>query len=146
MAVEVSEIHAYPLQPECFEEPLFPTGDTKREIAEHLLEAPWLSRASGLEGRTGGAARTHDEPVELKGSPGRVKIVRVGRDRGRCRSSWKRRRVEKVLDRWRLVHGWWESDCRMVDRVVFRVLLSGGAVVDLARERSGGWLLVGVVD
>lgn len=146
MAVEVSEIHAYPLQPEGFEEPLFPTGDTKREIAEHLLEAPWLSRASGLEGRTGGAARTHDEPVELKGSPGRVKIVRVGRDRRRCRSSWKRRRVEKVLDRWRLVHGWWESDRRMVDRVVFRVLLSGGAVVDLAQDRSGGWLLVGVVD
>jgi hypothetical protein len=34
-----------------------------------------------------------------------------------------------------------------VDRLVFRVLLSGGAVVDLALERaSGEWLLVGMVD
>jgi hypothetical protein len=33
-----------------------------------------------------------------------------------------------------------------VDRVIFRVLLSGGAVVDLARKRSGGWFLVGIVD
>jgi hypothetical protein len=34
-----------------------------------------------------------------------------------------------------------------VDRLVFRVLLSGGAVVDLALERtSGEWLVAGVVD
>jgi hypothetical protein len=34
-----------------------------------------------------------------------------------------------------------------VDRLVFRVLLAGGAVVDLALDRaSREWLLVGVVD
>lgn len=144
LGIDVSEIHAYPSRPEGFEEPLFPTADSKREIAEHLLKAPWLSRASELEGRTGGAAHALEEPVELRSSFGRVEVVRLVGSR-RCRPSCRRRRVEKVLDRWRQVGGWWDAG-RHVDRVVFRVLLSGGAVVDLARERSGDWLLVGVVD
>jgi hypothetical protein len=144
LAVEVSEIHAYPLRPEDFKEPLFPTADSKRAIMEHLLAAPWVSRASELEGRTGGTAHALEETVELKKAYGRVEVARLVQGR-RCHSSWKRQRVDKVLDRWRWVAGWWD-DGRRVDRVVFRVLLSGGAVVDLARERSGGWLLVGVVD
>ncbi len=56
--VSVSEIHAYPSRPEGFEEPLFPTAESNRKIAEHLLEAPWLFRASELERKTGGAAHT----------------------------------------------------------------------------------------
>ncbi len=144
LAVDVSEIHAYPLRPEGFEEPLFPTAASKQAIAEHLLEAPWLSRASELRGRTGEAARTLQEPVGLENFSGRVEVVRPRGGR-RCRPSWRRRRVEKVLDRWKRVGDWWDAD-HSVDRVVFRVLLSGGAVVDLARERSGGWFLVGVVD
>lgn len=48
----------------------------------------------------------------------------------------------EVLDRWREGGG--------VNRVIFRALLSGGVVADLARERgtgsAGGWLLVGVAD
>jgi hypothetical protein len=148
LGIEVSEIHAYPLRAEGFEEPLFPTADSRKEVAKHLLEAPWLSRASELlEGRAGGVAHPFEEPVELRRSLGRTEIVRVARDRRRCRSSWKKRRVEKVLDRWRLVDGWWDEEYRrVVDRMVFRVLLSGGIVVDLARERTGRWLLVGVVD
>ena len=142
---DVSEIHAYPLRPEGFEEPLFPTAESNRKIAEHLLKAPWLSRASELEGRTGGAAHALDEPVELKYSPERVEIVRLVGDRRWCRHSWRRRSVEEVLDRWREVGGWWDRD-RRVDREVFRVLIFGGTVVDLAKERSGGWFLVGVVD
>ena len=71
--------------------------------------------------------------------------MRLGRAKRRCRSSWKKRRVEKVLDRWRLVDGWWDANHR-VDRGVFRVLLSGGVVVNLAGKDSGEWLLVGVVD
>ena len=144
LGIDVSEIHAYPSRPEGFEEPLFPTAESNRKITEHLLEAPWLSRASELEGRIGGAAHALEEPVELRNSPGRVEIMRFFEGR-RCRSSWKRQRIEKVLDRWREVGKWWNAG-RHVDRVVFRVLLSGGAVVDLAKERSGGWLLVGVVD
>jgi hypothetical protein len=143
--MDVAEIHAYPLRPEGFEEPLFPTTESNREIAEHLLEAPWLSRASELEGKAGGAAHVLEEPIELRKSPGRTEIVRIAGGR-RCHLSWKRRRVEKVLDRWRRVGEWWDAD-HSVDRVVFRVLLSGGFVVDLAREFSScDWLLVGVVD
>jgi hypothetical protein len=145
LGMDVAEIHAYPLRPEGFEEPLFPTAESNREIAEHLLEAPWLSRSSELERRTEGAAHTLEEPVEVRNSPGRVEVVRLGGARSRCRSSWRRRRVVRVLDRWRRIGGWWDADHHM-DRMVFRVLLSGGAVVDLARERSGDWLLVGVVD
>ena len=145
LGIEVSEIHAYPLKPEGFEEPLFATVESNRKIAEHLLEAPWLSRASELEGRTGGAAHALEEPVELKKSRGRVEIVRLVGGSRRCRSSWTRQRVVSVLDRWRQIGGWWDAD-RRVDRMVFRVLLSGGAIVDLARERSGDWLLVAVVD
>lgn len=144
LGIEVSKIHAYPLRPEGFEEPLFPTAESNRIIAEHLLEAPWLSKASEVEERTGGAAHVLEEPVELRKLSGRVEVVRPHEDR-RCRSSWRRRRIENVLDRWRAVGGWWDAD-RRVDRVVFRVLLSSGAVVDLARERCGDWLLVGVVD
>jgi hypothetical protein len=143
--VSVSEIHAYPLRPESFEEPLFPTAESNRKIAEHLLEAPWLFRASELERKPGGAAHALEQPVEVRNSPGQVEIVRLFRDR-RCRSSsWRRRRVEKILDRWREISEWWDAD-RRVDRVVFRVLLRGGMVVDLARERYGRWLLIGVVD
>jgi|SRR5215210_1075742 len=144
LGIEASEIHAYPLRPEGFEEPLFPTAESNRKIAEHLLEASWLSKASELEKRTGGAAHALEEPVELRKPSGQVEIVRLVSSR-RCRHSWRRRRVEKVLDRWRRVDRWWDAD-RREDRMIFRVLLSGGAVVDLARERSGDWLLVGVVD
>jgi hypothetical protein len=140
--VSVSGIHAYPLRPPGFEEPLFPTPSSKRVIAEHLLEAPWLRRASTAEGRTGEAVHALAEPIELRGSCGRVELIRVGGG-GRC--SWRRRRVAEVLDRWREIGDWWDEE-RCKDRLVFRVLLCGGAVVDLARERSGGWLLVGILD
>jgi hypothetical protein len=143
--INVSEIHAYPSRPEGLEEPLFPTVESNRKIAEYLLEAPWLSKASELEQRTGGAAHVLEEPVELRKLSGRVEIVRIVSSR-RCRHpSWRRRSVEKVLDRWRHVDRWWDAG-RREDKMVFRVLLSGGAVVDLARERCGYWLLVGVVD
>ena len=112
-------------------------------MVEHLLEAPWLARASELEGQTGEAAHAPREPVELKRSSGRVEVVRFSRGR-RC-PFWRQRQVVEVIDRWREV-GWWWHEYRRKDRLVFRVLLSGGTVVNLARERSGGWFLVGVVD
>jgi hypothetical protein len=142
LAVEVSEVHAYPLRPGGFEEPLFATVSSKRGVIDHLLEAPWLIRASELKGGTGEAAHALSEPVELKSLGNQMEVVRPKASK-RC--SWKRRRIVRVLDRWREVWGWWDKN-RHIDRLVFRILLSGGTVVDLARERAGGWYFVGVVD
>lgn len=141
--VTVSEVHRYPPRPEGFEEPLFPTAASKRAILEHLLEAPWLSRASELRERYGdaGPAKVREEPVELAKRSGAVHVVRP---RGK-RCAWQRRRVVEVLARWRCVRSWWDPE-EAVDRLVFRVLLSCGAVVDLALERPDRWLLAGVVD
>ncbi|MDQ3794259.1 MAG: hypothetical protein M3316_01035 [Actinomycetota bacterium] len=139
----VSEVHAYPLRPEGFEEPLFPTPASKRAVAEHLLRAPWLARASEIEGQLSGQlAHVVQEPIELRRSRG--KTVQVVRLRNGKRRAWKRRRVMEVLARWREV-GWWWDEGRKMERTVVRVLLHGGAVVDLAREGSG-WFLVGVAD
>jgi hypothetical protein len=137
----VSEIHRYPLRPPGFEEPLFPTAASRRAVMEHLLEAPWLRRASELGRCAGETAHAPEESVSLRISRGRAEVVRPRA--GRC--SRRRMRVLKVLERWREVKEWWDGD-RCKDRFIFRVLLSGGVVVDLAREKSGGWLLVGVVD
>ncbi len=142
LAVDVSEIHAYPLRPEGFEEPLFPTASSKRAVAEHLLDAPWLCRASVLEGYTGEVAHAFEEPVELRKSYGRTELIRL---QGKRRCSWRKRRMIEVLDRWREIREWWDED-RATDRIVFRVLLSSGVVADLARERSEAWFLVGVED
>ncbi len=136
----VSEIHGYPLHPEGFEEPLFPTAASKRAVAKHLLRAPWLSRASELEGSGGQAVHARQDSVEIENRCGRVQIVWASGQR-RC---FRKRRIVKILARWREVRAWWDEE-EAIDRVVFRVLLSDGAVVDLARERSG-WFLVGVVD
>lgn len=137
----VSEIHSYPLRPEGFEEPLFPTVASRRAVAEHLLRAPWLSRASELVGRGGQAVHARRERVEIENRCGGVRVVRAS---GRRRCGRKRQMV-KVLARWREVRAWWDEE-QATDRVVFRMLLCDGAVVDLAREHSGEWFLVGVED
>jgi hypothetical protein len=137
----VAEIHRYPLRPEGFEEPLFPTRASKRAVGEHLLGAPWLARASEFRSGTGESAHALREPVEVEASHRGVCVVQTSG--GRCFR--KKARVSEVLDRWREVGDWWDEDIR-VDRVVFRVLLSDGSVMDLARERAEGWFLVGVVD
>jgi hypothetical protein len=141
LEVSVSEIHGYPSRPEGFEEPLFSTQSSRRTIIEHFMEAPWLMRASELEARTGEAAHALEETIEIRKSEGRSYVVR---SHGR-RYSWRRRVIVEVLERWREVRGWWdEHGC--VNRTGFRLLLAGGAVIDVAREHSGVWLLVGVVD
>jgi len=141
LEASVAEIHAYPARPGGFEEPLFPTAASKRAVAEHLLRAPWLGRASELEGGSGGSARAAREPVEFGGASGRVSISWSS---GRRRYA-RRRLVVRELARWREVAAWWDGG-RYTDRSVYRVLLSCGSVVDLARENPGGWFLVGVVD
>ena len=141
MEASVSEIHRYPLRPEGFEEPLFPTRESRRRVLDHLLLAPWLSLASEMEGGCGQAAHARREPVELENHHGRVRIV-WSSGRRRCR---KRRHVVEVLGRWREVRAWWD-ETRAKDRSLVRVLLSDGSVVDLARENDGEWFLVGVTD
>jgi hypothetical protein len=137
----VAEIHVYPSRPPSFEESLFPTAESKREIMAHFLEAPWLSRASELPRGIGESAHATREPVRLRGAGTQVELVRPSR----CRRSSTRRRVVRVLERWREVRAWWDEEAS-TDRLVFRVLLAGGAVAELALERPGGWFLVGVAD
>jgi hypothetical protein len=143
----VSEVHRYPLRPPGFEEPLFPTPESKRAIADHLARASWLVRASEVRRKsTGKTAHRREEPAHVVvRKDGRAYVVRRCGD-GRRRTH--KRRVVRVLERWREVGFWWEAEPeRRVDRLLFRVLLSGGAVVDLALERSSGeWIMVGVVD
>lgn len=143
LGVSVSDIHGYPLKPEGFEEPLFATAASKRSVMDHLLGSPWLRQASELRRGTGEAAHATRERIELRKLNGQLEIVRPHALRRRC--FWKRRRVLKVLDSWREVKGWWDEDST-TDRTLFRVLHSGGAVIDIAKERSRGWFLVGVVD
>ena len=145
LETSVSEIHGYPLRPEGFEEPLFPSRESKLAVGEHLLKAPWLSRASEVAepARAG-------EPVEVRRRRGRVEVSwapSTGCRGRRRRHEYRWRRVVEVLDRWREVRGWWGEGG--VDRRVYRVLLAGGVVVDLTREHRDGseeWLLVGVAD
>jgi hypothetical protein len=141
MEASVSEIHCYPLRPEGFEEPLFPTRESRLAVLDHLLRAPWLSRASEMEERGGQAAHARYEPVELENRHGRVRVTWAS-GRRRCR---KRRHIVEVLGRWREVRAWWD-ETRAKDRSLARLLLSDGSVIDLARENDGEWFLVGVTD
>ncbi len=141
MEASVSEIHRYPLRPEGFEEPLFPTRESKRAVLDHLLRSPWLSRASEMEERGGQAAHALWKPVELENRHGHLRVTWASGWR-RCR---KRHHVVEVLGRWREVRAWWD-ETRAKDRSLARVLLSDGSVVDLARENDGQWFLVGVTD
>jgi hypothetical protein len=141
MEASVSEIHSYPLRPEGFEEPLFPTREFRLAVLDHLLGAPWLSRASEMEERGGQAAHARWEPVELENRHGRVWIVWASGRRRCC----KRCNVVEVLDRWREVRAWWD-EARAKNRSLVRVILSDGSVVDLARENGGEWFLAGVTD
>jgi hypothetical protein len=141
----VSEIHRYPLRPAGFEEPLFPTATSRRAIAEHLAHSSWLFRAPELAAdpglASGEAVHRRREIVHLfRRDDGWAYLVR------RCGRRTTKRRIVRMLESWREVGRWWEGE-DSVDRLVYRVLLEGGAVVDLALEKSSSeWLLVGVVD
>jgi hypothetical protein len=95
-----------------------------------------------MEEKSGCTAHTVEEPVRVQRyAGGRVEIVRP--DARRC--SWTRRRVVEVLARWRDVRWWWKDDDQ-VDRLQVRVVVAGGAIVDLALDRTGGWTITGIVD
>ncbi|CAN5816427.1 hypothetical protein BH23ACT11_BH23ACT11_30130 [soil metagenome] len=141
MEATVSQIHNYPLRPAGYEEPLFAGRMKKREVMEYFLQSDWITRASEIVSDMGYAARLRRDPVDLKRSAdGSTVLIRVC---GRRRSV---RSVRRVLARWRQVRHWWKSDGGE-DLVIYRLLLSDGAVVDVARDfGSGVWTLVGIVD
>jgi hypothetical protein len=141
MEASVSEIHRYPLRPDGFEEPLFPTREARLEVLDHLLQSSWLSRASEAESRGGQTAHAWREPVDVENRHGRVRIS-WSSDRRRCR---RERRIVEILGRWREVRAWWDEE-QATDRRLFRVLLSDGSVVDLAWENGKEWFLVGTLD
>jgi len=142
----VSEIHRHPLRPAGFTEPLFLGRAAKKEIAEHLTRSCWLGKASEAPQRPPG------EPCHILRRPGGAAyLVRPVPSRRTCRGTpgIAKRRVARVLGRWREVRWWWESgeSGRRVDRFVFRLLLSGGVVADVALERTTGeWFWVGTLD
>jgi hypothetical protein len=165
MEATVSEIHAYPLRPEGFAEPLFWGPENKREVMEHFLEASWVQRASEAAGAargdtrgnvsgsaSGHAAHAVEESVVLERRGDGALVLERGRRCGRRsrnagrKSAVRWRAVRRVLGRWREVWGWWEPSGGR-DFVLYRLLLSDGAVVEVARDLAEGlWKLVGVVD
>lgn len=137
MKATVSEIHSYPLRPQGYEEPLFLRKAHRKEIAEHLACSSWLMRASE-------APDKDPEPCHLyRDGDGVVWLARAGCYRRKRRAV--RHRVLRVVERWREVSGWWESG-KGSDRICFRVVLCGGAVVEVALERTEGFRLLRVLD
>lgn len=80
MEATVGEIHAYPLRPEGYAEPLFRTARSRRQILEHLARSSWLWRAS-------------EAPRPLRGA-----ASATAQENG------------KVIASWREVDRWWEPD------------------------------------
>lgn len=154
MGTSVAQIHGHPLRPSGFEEPLFLGSADKKAIAEHLASSsPWLGKA-GDAAAVALLAGPESRPCHVYRGPGgeawlahthrgTVRPGVPGCRQPRIRS--KKRRVARVIDRWREVRGWWEPGGG-TDRMVFRVLLFGGAAVDLALERGYGWSLLRVID
>lgn len=175
MESTVTEIHEYPLRSGGYVEPLFGSAGKDREVMEHFLQAPWLGRASEYAVQTSGyfsgSGRSLAEPLEVRLFKERGCTVMRLRPPGEGAGSYPRRRVRRcsvrsgairrVLDSWREVYGWWEKGGGR-DLIVYRIELSSGAIVDLARDlsygdeqetrifqdpvRPGRWLLVGIPD
>lgn len=148
MEVSTSEIHGHSLRPTGFVEPLFLGREDRKEIVEHLARSDWLekaSRATEPSGRPCHVYRDQDgEAWLVRPGCGRCGRGRRSRLRGRTR----KRRVARVIERWREVRNWWEPEGG-TDRLLFRVLLAGrqgGVVADVALDRSYGWSLVRVLD
>ena len=150
MDANVAEIHRHPLRPIGFEEPLFLGPGAKKEIADHLARSSWLRKAGeGVPGadELGGTGEVCHVLARPDGGAHLVRAARPGCPRGfaRRRRRAKRSRVERVIERWREVRRWWEPG-RETDRLCFRLRLSGGAVVDVALDRSGSWSLLRIHD
>jgi len=155
MEATVSEIHAYPMRPRDFLEPLFWSMETKREVMEHFLEASWIKRASVTRSSGDGVAAhafadSRREAVELRRRPeGRLELLRGCTETKGTKRRRSRKLVVGLVERWREVRNWWEG-AGATDVYVYRFVLAGGSVVDVARDPHvkgvGEWTLVGIVD
>lgn len=101
MQATVSEIHAYPLRPEGFAEPLFHTPQSRKEILEHLARSRWLGKASEVS--LGSRCEERTLHTDRESQP-----------------------VEKVLASWREVDRWWEEGGG-VDRLCYLVRTASGS-------------------
>lgn len=137
------------VRPEGFVEPLFLPGTHSKEIAEHLTASGWLWKASETEADAAGQTSPERAPERnchvLRSDEGVCLVRREGRGRA---TRWRKRRVRVVIEKWRDVRGWWEPGGDSgTDLLCYRVLASGGVVLELAYDRgSGGWRVAGVVD
>lgn len=111
MEATVSEIHAYPLRPEGYAEPLFHDYKSRREILEHLARSGWLWRAS-------------EAPRPACQAPERGPHEGAGKD-------------GRVIASWREVDRWWEPGGG-VDLVWRRVEDRRGRQTVLAKPPSAG--------
>lgn len=187
MEATVTEIHEYPARPAGYSEPLFGGPENSRQIMEHFLEASWLKRASEYAALSSkvtnvasgsGRALSEPWPVRVYRKRGLTVLKIDDSTKQSLRQSLGQRRkarrcgvrggvrggaiaIKCVIERWREVCEWWANDGGR-DLCVYRVELSSGAVVDLARDRSmvdggpdygepgdgepGRWLLVGIPD
>ena len=159
MEATVKEIHEYPARPPGYVEPLFGGLGTNKKIMEHFLRVSWLMRASEHAALSSafvsGSGRALAEPWSVRVYPENgLPVVQVmdpvGRRKARRCGVWGGA-IKRVIERWREVCSWWE-DSGGRDLDVYRVELSSGAVVDLARNKAvadgepGRWLLVGIPD
>ena len=106
----VAEIHDHPLRPHGFEEPLFFGRAAKKAIAEHLkTSSSWLRKAG--EAHAEDLGRTGEVCHVLQRPDGSAYLVRAGRRRPgthrRETSGYAKRRIARVIERWREVRGWW---------------------------------------
>jgi hypothetical protein len=115
-----SEIHAYPLRPDGYAEPLFHSRRSRQEILEHFARSGWLSRASE-------APRTPEvcslaEPTRVSAATSSTGPVGV--------------EASRVIASWREVDRWWEPGGG-VD-VVWRLVESGRGKQEVMAESIRG--------
>lgn len=100
MEATVSEIHAYPLRPEGYAEPLFHTQESRKEILEHLARSRWLGKASEIS--RGRRCKERTPRMDVEAQP-----------------------AKRVLASWREVDRWWEEGGG-VDRLCHLVRTTSG--------------------
>ncbi len=117
MEATVSEIHAYPLRPEGYAEPLFHDRKSRKGILDHLAKSGWLWRACEMP------QPKRSEPVEpVDPELGRAKLAYAN--------------SERVLASWREVDRWWEVDGGI--DLVWRLVESGRGTQEIRAEPGAG--------
>lgn len=113
MDATVSEIHAYPLRPEDFAEPLFRTRESRKEVLEHLARSEWLGRASELTAPVAGHRRA---------------LRPEGRPEGRTLASW------REVDLWWEPGGGIDVVWRLFESACGKQYVTAGPVAGSVRE------------